>query len=239
MAGNLFLYFCSKDLFMNYYALIVAGGSGRRMGAGIPKQFLLLNGKPLLMHTLEAFYCYNPQMQLVLVLPTDAQLYWQELCTRHQFHIAHRVCDGGKSRFHSVQNGLKWIQEPGLVAIHDGARPLVSPAVIGRTFDAAAQYGNAVPVLPVQDSVRQLDANTNQPVSRDNLRLIQTPQTFKTLVIQQAYKQDYEPDFTDDATVVEKLGLKIHLVAGCPRNLKVTRPEDLALAEYYLQSSSH
>lgn len=213
---------------MKKYALIVAGGSGTRMGADVPKQFLLLNGRPLLMHTLEKFN----GCEIILVLPHDQFSYWQELCITYSFQLPHRLCEGGKTRFQSVQNGLDCI--PGadaLVAIHDGVRPLVHASTILQSFTTAAEKGNAVAVVELKDSIRQItNAGNTKHVNRDEYRLVQTPQTFKVSQIKQAYAQVSHQEFTDDAGVLEATGVQINLIAGSYDNLKITTPEDLKIA---------
>ncbi|MES2560556.1 MAG: 2-C-methyl-D-erythritol 4-phosphate cytidylyltransferase [Bacteroidota bacterium] len=218
---------------MQQYALIVAGGNGTRMGAEMPKQFLLLAGKPILMHTLQVFY--QVQCELVVVLPEYQFSYWQQLCETHAFTIPHQVVAGGHTRFHSVQNGLAVIPEQTLVAIHDGVRPCVSEMVIQATFDTAAKKGNAVAAVRPKDSIRLIDDEDNHSVNREYYRLVQTPQTFQSTLIKRAYAQSSHTDFTDDAGVLEAAGTAIHLVDGDYRNIKITTPEDLVVAEQFLK----
>lgn len=216
------------------YVIIVAGGKGMRMGAEIPKQFLPLNGKPVLMHTLERFYRYNADLNLIVVLPAAQQSYWQELCAAHHFGIAHRVVDGGETRFHSSLNGLAAIDdnETGIVAIHDGVRPLVSTAVIERCFAAARTFGSAIPVMPVVDTLRMKAADgSERNVDRSRYCIVQTPQTFDIALAKRAFQQPYNEAFTDDASVVEQLGAKVQTVEGNRENVKLTTPFDLRIAE--------
>lgn len=220
---------------MNRYALIVAGGSGTRMGSDIPKQFLVLAGKPVLMHTIERFISFDLSIKIFIVLPEDQLDYWEDLKKKYSFSIPHTVAAGGPSRFHSVRNGLERIENEGFTAIHDGVRPLVSKDTIKRCFDAAEKFGNAVPVISPADSVRMITEQGNLPVNRQYLRIVQTPQVFDTKLIKRAYLQDYSPDFTDDATILEKTGETIHLVEGNRGNMKITNPEDMALAETLLK----
>ncbi len=211
--------------------IVVAGGSGTRMGASTPKQFLLLNGKPILMHTIEQFYAYNPQISIVLVLPKNQFSNWESLCEEYCFKIKHTTVAGGDTRFFSVKNGLDSISSSGLVAIHDGVRPLVSQETISRCFTAAAQKGNAIPVIKPVESVRlQTDNNQSQSVNRDHVWLVQTPQVFSTELIKRCYQTPFSPLFTDDASVAEHNGIIINLVEGNRENIKITTPMDMAFA---------
>jgi 2-C-methyl-D-erythritol 4-phosphate cytidylyltransferase len=220
-----------KITFMNLYALIVAGGTGTRMGTDIPKQFLELAGKPVLMRTIERFRAFDKSIRIITVLPEDQLGYWDELQKKYSFSVPHTVVTGGSSRFFSVKNGLQEVEEKSLVAIHDGVRPLVSTDAIKRCFHAAEKFGNAVPVICPSDSVRMITDQGNMPVNRQYLRIIQTPQVFDAKLIKKAYLQDYSHDFTDDATLLEKTGETIHLVEGNRENIKITNPEDMAVAE--------
>lgn len=216
---------------MNLYALIVAGGSGKRMGTDIPKQFLELSGKPVLMRTIERFWSFDASIKIITVLPEDQMGYWEELQKKYSFSIPCTAVKGGSARFFSVKSGLEKIEDNSLVAIHDGVRPLVSTDTIKRCFDAAKRFGNAVPVISPADSVRMITEQGNMPVNRQYLRIIQTPQVFDSKLIKKAYLQDYSPEFTDDASLLEKTGEAIHLVEGNRENLKITNPGDLAVAE--------
>ena len=220
---------------MNKYAIIVAGGKGLRMGGELPKQFIPVEGRPVLMRTLDAFYAYDDTLQLILVLPRDHQPYWQELCREYQFAVPHRVADGGATRFHSVQNGLSLVDAPeALVAVHDGVRPFVSHEVVACCFREAELHGAVVPVIPVVETVRQLVGETSVTVNRDAYRLVQTPQTFRASLLRNAYEQPYCDAFTDDASVVEALGHAVHLVEGNRENIKLTTPYDLVVAQALL-----
>jgi len=222
---------------MHKYAIIVAGGKGERMGASTPKQFLELAGKPILMHTLEKFQDTIPLIKIILALPENQFDYWEELCYKHKFtNLPHQIVRGGETRFHSVQNALKLITEDGVVAIHDGVRPLVSNETIKRSFIEAEAKGNAIPVMEVVDSIRHFSNQTkkSEAVSRSCYKIVQTPQCFNSELILKAYEQAYDNKFTDDATVVEKLGETINLVKGNKENIKITTEADLLIAEAFL-----
>ena len=223
---------------MKKFVIIVAGGSGSRIGTEIPKQFLELAGKPVLMHTIQVFYNYDPDCELILVLPEKQWEFWNGLCLKHSFSLAHQVVSGGETRFDSVQNGLKQIQKEGIVFIHDGVRPLVSPETLGRCFESALKSGNAIPVLPVTESLRKLDGEQTISVDRNLYFNVQTPQTFRTEQILEAFRQNYDPSFTDDASVVEKAGFSISLVEGNPENIKITAPTDLIIVEALLRNKN-
>ena len=216
--------------------LIVAGGRGTRMGGPQPKQFLELAGRPVLMHTLEAFDRWDASARLIVVLPEDQIGTWKRLCEAHTFGRIHRVVAGGETRFHSVRNGLGAVASDGLIAVHDGVRPLVAPSVIAACFAAAADGGAAVPVVPVVESVREVDADGgSRPVDRTRLRVVQTPQVFRADVLRAAYCLPYDPRFTDDASVVEASGVAVRLVPGNRENIKLTTPMDLLLAEQLMR----
>lgn len=216
--------------------LIVAGGRGTRMGGPQPKQFLELAGRPVLMHTLEAFDRWDASARLIVVLPEDQIDTWKRLCEAHVFGRIHRVVAGGETRFHSVRNGLGAVASDGLIAVHDGVRPLVAPSVIAACFAAAADGGAAVPVVPVVESVREVDADGgSRPVDRTRLRVVQTPQVFRADVLRAAYRLPYDPRFTDDASVVEASGVAVRLVPGNRENIKLTTPMDLLLAEQLMR----
>lgn len=216
--------------------MVVAGGSGKRMGTEIPKQFITIAGKPLLMHTVQRFYDYDPHIFIVVVLPFGHIETWNRLCSEYRFLIAHQLIAGGEERFFSVKNGLTLIPENCLVAIHDGVRPLVSSEVIKRSFNLAARYGGAIPVISPAESLRKIISGGSLPVNRVEYRLIQTPQTFKADLLKKAYDKPFDPRFTDDATVFESAGYKVHLFVGNEENIKITRPFDLDLAGFYLNT---
>jgi len=219
---------------MKKFAIIVAGVSGNRMGTDIPKQFLELAGKPVLMHTMESFYDFDSECVLIVVLPERHREYWAGLCLKHSFSLRHQVAVGGSTRFQSVKNGLKMIEGEGIVFIHDGVRPLVSPQTIERCSRMAQKNGNAIPVLPVNDSLRRKKGPQSISVDRTLYLSVQTPQTFRCEQILQAYKQDYDSTLTDDASVAEKAGFPIFMVEGNPENIKITTPVDLIFAEAIL-----
>ncbi|MBQ5721708.1 MAG: 2-C-methyl-D-erythritol 4-phosphate cytidylyltransferase [Bacteroidaceae bacterium] len=219
---------------MDRYAILVAGGKGLRMGSGIPKQFLPLRGRPVLMHTIDVFRRTYPDIHIILVLPREQQDYWRQLCGQHGYDVAVCVADGGETRFHSVHNGLSMIPDDarGVVGVHDGVRPFVSPEAIRRCFESAEEFGAVVPVVPVVETVRQVLADgSSMTVDRNAYRLVQTPQTFDIQLLKKAYGQPFDPFFTDDASVVEAMGHPIKLVEGNNENIKLTNPADLKLAE--------
>lgn len=219
---------------MNNYVLIVAGGKGSRMGNELPKQFIPIGGKPILMHTLEAFHQWNQQASLIVVLPEEHQPYWTMLCRELGCPVPHRIANGGETRFHSVQSGLQLVDKQGWVAIHDGVRPFVSEKVIADCFAETARWGAVIPVVPLIDSIRQTTDSGSCPVDRQRYVAVQTPQVFDRELILKAYGQPYNPLFTDDASVVEAMGVAIHCVAGNRENLKITDPFDLLVAEALL-----
>ncbi len=219
---------------MKLYAVIVAGGSGKRMGAEIPKQYLELAGKPLLMRTLERFKAFNESVEIITVLPENQLRFWADLQKKYSFNIPHTLVKGGRSRFFSVRNGLKFVDIPGLVAIHDGVRPFVSIETIKRCFDIAERDGNAIPVIPPVDALRMISGKGSSPINRLLVRQVQTPQVFNAALIKKAYLQEYRPEFTDDATVLESSGVKINLVEGNRENIKITTPEDLIISNALL-----
>lgn len=259
---------------MKKYALIVAGGKGLRMGGEVPKQFICLEGKPILMWTLEAFHRYDHDLQLIVVLPHDQRSYWEALCREHHFTLPHRIADGGDTRFHSVSNGLALTLEPSaptnqptltnqhaatnqsaltnqhalmnqlapmeveesLIAVHDGVRPFVSQEVLDRCFRAAEEHAAVIPVIPVIDTLRHITQQEESvTVSRSEYRLVQTPQVFQGRLLHRAYSQPYREEFTDDASVVESLGVPVTLVEGNRENIKLTTPFDLTIGSALLR----
>jgi len=224
---------------MRTITIIVAGGSGTRFGAQLPKQFLQLGDKPILMRTIEAFgENRDGSFDVIVTLPADQLELWRRLCEKYGFAVPHRVVAGGETRWHSVKNALDSIGDVAgvdVIAVHDGVRPLATANLIRRVLEAARRDGAAIPVVPLNDSVRQLVGDgTSHALDRSLLRAVQTPQAFDARLLIEAYRQPFAPTFTDDASVVERYGHHVTLVEGEPQNLKITRPMDLALAEYLL-----
>lgn len=226
---------------MNYteYALIVAGGKGTRIKSKIPKQFLELNGLPVLMHTILAFYRYSDQIKIILVLPEDDFSTWEMLCNQYNFHKPIILQHGGESRFLSVKNGLEKIEGDGLVAIHDGVRPMVNEDIIAASFRLAAVHQCAVAAVRLKESIRMTDQDHTKAVDRSRFRLIQTPQTFRVSLIKEAYKQKEDASLTDDASVAERAGYPVSLFEGSYENIKITTHEDLVFAEALLKSRTN
>lgn len=218
---------------MKRYALIVAGGQGTRMKSTLPKQFLLVNEKPVLMHTLEQFR--NDSIEIVLVLNSDFHDYWKQLYSNYKFNVAHRLVKGGITRAESVLNGLNEIEKNSLVAVHDAVRPLVLPSLIEKLFDEAGKHGNAIPAVRLKESLRELNGNDSYAVDREQYRVIQTPQCFRTTELLEAFQNPDFNSFTDEASLYEQTGRKIHLVEGEYCNLKITFPEDLMFVAAYLK----
>lgn len=218
---------------MNEYVIIVAGGKGLRMGSDIPKQFLPIGGKPVLMRTLERFREYSDDLQIILVLPEAQQDYWQKLCEQYHFQVQYQLANGGETRFHSVQNGLALIPDDaqGVVGVHDGVRPFPSIEVIRRCYETARKAQAVIPVIPVVETVRHLEGEGSVTVPRGDYRLVQTPQTFDIQLLKAANRQPYNDGFTDDASVVESYGHQITLVEGNRENIKITTPYDIVVAE--------
>lgn len=217
---------------MKKYVIVVAGGKGLRMGGEIPKQFIPVKGKPVLMRTLETFYACDPNIELIVVLPVEQRSYWEHLCAEYGFTLSHRIAAGGETRFHSVKNGLALVEEDGVVGVHDGVRPFVSAEVIADCYAQAVTLQAVVPVTDVVETVRHLlPEGGSETVSRNDYKLVQTPQVFTVELLKRAYAQDYKPFFTDDASVVEALGQPVHLVSGNRENIKLTTPFDLKVAE--------
>ena len=216
---------------MKKHLIIVAGGKGLRMGGDIPKQFLPVCGKPVLMRTMEAFHTYDAAIHIILVLPVSQQAYWKELCQEYRFSLSHDIANGGDTRFHSVMNGLAMVEGNGWVGVHDGVRPFVSQEVIARCYEEAEACKAVIPVIDVVETVRHLTEEGSETVPRDRYKLVQTPQVFEVELLRRAYQQTYTDLFTDDASVVEALGEKVYLVKGNRENIKLTTPFDLKLAE--------
>ena len=215
------------------YVIIVAGGKGLRMGSDIPKQFLPIGGKPVLMRTLERFREYSKELNIILVLPEAQQDYWQELCKKYNFEVEYQLANGGQTRFHSVQNGLALVPDDaeGVVGVHDGVRPFPAVEVIRKCYEAARTAKAVIPVIPVVETVRHLEGEESVTVPRGDYRLVQTPQTFDIQLLKAVNRQPYNDGFTDDASVVESYGHAITLVEGNRENIKITTPYDIVVAE--------
>ncbi|WP_295669982.1 2-C-methyl-D-erythritol 4-phosphate cytidylyltransferase [uncultured Mucilaginibacter sp.] len=222
------------------YVIIVAGGSGSRMQSAVPKQFLMLNGRPVLMYTIEAFFNSASNPKIIIVIPAAYQQYWKELCAEYNFTIDHQLIAGGETRFHSVKNGLNAITQDNntLVAVHDAVRPLPGEAVINESYKQAAATGNAITAVKSRDSVRQLKNGVSISLLRDEIFLVQTPQTFQIAQLRKAYNQPFNEGFTDDASVAEAAGFPISIIEGSYRNIKITFPEDIAIAEQFMVDGS-
>lgn len=227
----------TSNLKSSNYAIIVAGGSGTRMGSAVPKQFLSVNGLPVLMHTLLAFYNSASKPHLILALPSGFHDYWKQLCDTHNFDIEHTLVTGGETRFHSVKAAFDTISKTdSLIAVHDAVRPLITGNLIDNAYQQAAEKGNTVVAVKSKDSVRQLKNNKFTSLKRDEIYLVQTPQTFQYQQLKSAYTQPFTDAFTDDASVVESAGYTIHLLEGDHQNIKITFPEDIAIAELILKN---
>ena len=220
------------------YVIVVAGGKGLRMGSDIPKQFLPISGKPVLMRTLERFHEYSAELQIILVLPETQQDYWHGLCKEYHFQVEYLLANGGQTRFHSVQNGLALVPDDaeGVVGVHDGVRPFPSVNVIRNCFETARTTKAVIPVIPVVETVRHLEGDSSVTVPRGDYRLVQTPQTFDIQLLKEANRQPYNDGFTDDASVVESYGHTITLVEGNRENIKITTPYDIVVAEAIITS---
>ena len=223
---------------MKKIAVIVAGGTGSRMNSALPKQFLLLNNKPVLFYTLDTFLKAYSDLNIILVLPEEHIAAGQEIIDAYFDYNRIQITEGGRTRFHSVQNGLQLITEESIVFVHDGVRCLLSTYLIHRCYEAALEFGSAVPVVDSKDSVRLQREDRNEAIDRNLIKMVQTPQTFHSKILLPAYKIDFKDKFTDEATVVEAFGLKIHLVEGEENNFKITRPVDILIAEQVLQLNS-
>lgn len=218
---------------MEKFVILVAGGKGLRFGGEVPKQFLPVKGRPVLVRTIDVFKKAFPEIHVVLVLSPSQQEYWKQLCKEYSFDVPLQIADGGETRFHSVKNGLSLIPDThAIVGVHDGVRPLVSEDTIFRCYETAEKEGTAVPVIPVVETVRKLEEDgKSKTVDRNLYRLVQTPQTFQVEILKKAYGQPYESFFTDDASVVEKMNVPVVLVEGNRENIKITTPSDLLFAE--------
>ena len=223
---------------MKKYVIIVAGGSGTRMQSEVPKQFIELCGKPILIHTIESFVKATSWTEIIVVLPEAHIKLWEEICLKFNFNVAHKICKGGKMRFNSVKNGLNEIHENCIIAIHDAVRPFVSTNVITNCLAEAEKYGSAIPVISIKDSIRIIDGDKSFAHNRDKIKSVQTPQCFKSDIIKKAYDCEYDDMFTDDASVVEKQNFNVRLVEGNDENIKITTSFDLIIAEAIIKSKS-
>ena len=219
---------------MKKIAVIVAGGKGTRMNSELPKQFLLLKNKPILYYTIKAFLDAYDDIEIILVLPAGHIAKGQEIIDGYFDHSRFRLCEGGRSRFHSVQNGLALIDEEAIIFVHDGVRCLLTGNLIKKCYEAAMEYGNAIPAIDCKDSLRLLTSNGNKILKRNKVKLVQTPQTFHSKILLPAFNIDYKDKFTDEASVVEEFGLKVNLIEGEENNIKITTPFDIQLAENLL-----
>lgn len=220
---------------MKKFAIIVAGGTGTRMKGDVPKQFMLLSGKPVIQYSIEAFHLFDPSMQIILVVHPDFKAYWEKLCLEHKMVIPHRVVTGGKTRFDSVKNGLGLIEDDGLVAIHDAARPVIDAGFVSQLFSEAGTYGSAIPGIALNDTIRVIEGDTSEQLDRRFLRAMQTPQVFKVSELKRAYTQSFTQLFTDDASVMQAAGFPLHLADGRKDNIKITHIQDIAVAEVLLK----
>lgn len=223
---------------MDTYIVIVAGGKGSRMKASLPKQFLEIDGIPLLYHTLKNFHAFNPRFRFVLVLPRESIPFWKEIVKKMELKIPHKTVAGGATRAQSTLNGLAQVPDESMVAVHDGVRPLVSHDTISRCLETAMEKGNAIPVWEVYETLRSTDDSSSRAVDREKFRAVQTPQVFHASLLKRAFEQFGTQDFTDEASMVEKMGIKINLVPGNRENIKITDSFDLKLAEFLLQVKS-
>ena len=219
---------------MKKIAVIVAGGKGTRMNSDLPKQFMLLKNKPILYYTINAFLSAFDDVEIILVLPVEHMGKGQEIIDGYFESSRFRLCEGGRSRFHSVQNGLALVNEESIIFVHDGVRCLLTGNLIQKCYEAAIEYGNAIPAIDSKDSLRLITSNGNKILKRNKVKLIQTPQTFHSKILLPAFKIDYKNTFTDEASVVEAFGLKVNLIEGEETNIKITTPFDIRLAENLL-----
>ncbi len=220
---------------MGKYAIIVAGGTGTRMKGEVPKQFMLLNGKPVILYSIEAFNACDTAVQIILVVHPDYLNYCKQLCEEFKIPGPLKIVAGGETRFDSVKNGLKFIDADGLVAIHDAARPVITAEFISSLFSEAEKYGSAIPGIPLNDTIRVIEGDTSRQIDRTFLRAMQTPQVYKITELKKAYEQPFLPFFTDDASVMQSAGFHLHLTEGSALNIKITNPEDIILAETFLK----
>jgi 2-C-methyl-D-erythritol 4-phosphate cytidylyltransferase len=220
---------------MDLTVIVTAGGIGNRMGASLPKQFLLLNNRPILFHTIESFFTFDAKAQILVTLPEDWIPYWNELCEEYNFTIQHEVISGGQERYDSIKHALK-VTKGDKVLVHDGVRPLVSERVIRNVLDSVNANNGVVPVLPLKSSIRKGTENESKAVNRSEYWMVQTPQGFSREVIKKAYDYPFSEDITDDSSLVAKAGYNIELVQGEEENIKITTPFDLVIAAKIIES---
>ncbi len=221
---------------MNKYVIIAAGGIGTRMKSPIPKQYLSVNDVPIIIHTINKFQFAVPGIHIIVVLPADKIDSWEEFCMDHNFEFNQQICAGGETRFHSIRKGLDLIHGNALVAIHDAVRPLITIALIQEVFKHAEANGNAIPVIKMDQAIRVVEGVNSKAVDRNKYRIIQTPQCFHSMMLKKAYEQNYDASFTDDATVVERMGTPINLINGDINNIKITTQQDMLIAETLIAS---
>jgi 2-C-methyl-D-erythritol 4-phosphate cytidylyltransferase len=215
---------------MNKKVIIVAGGIGKRMNSNMPKQFLKIGDEIILMRTIRVFHEFDRSMELIVTLPGAQFETWNQLCEINHFTIPHRLVKGGETRFNSVKNALNTIHQECIIAVHDGVRPLVSQKTIKNAFKKAEEKGNAIPVVPINESIRYISETENKAVARTYYKTVQTPQVFRSKLLKEAYQQEFHPDFTDDASVVESKGAFIETIEGNTENIKITTKKDLDIA---------
>ncbi len=216
--------------------IIVAGGSGTRMGASIPKQFLELDGLPIIMHTIKRFERYDANFSIIIALPKNEFERWYQLAEIHNFTKKCKIVVGGETRFNTVKNALEQIDNDSYTFVHDAVRPLVSQKTIHRCFETALKYGTSIPIVDVLESIRYVDENKHYPVARDKFKIVQTPQVFRSEILKKSYQQNFKSEYTDDASVVESSGYQIHIVEGNRENIKITTPFDLQIAEILIKN---
>jgi 2-C-methyl-D-erythritol 4-phosphate cytidylyltransferase len=221
---------------MNKYAIIVAGGTGSRMHGEIPKQFMLLCGKPVILYSMETFHAYDPSINIILVIHPDYLPLWEQQCTEFKISVPFHVVAGGETRFDSVKNGLTLLDDEGFVAVHDAARPVIDAGFISKIYSEAEKYGSAMPGVALNDTIRKINGDTSHQLDRSSLRAMQTPQVFKVSELKRAYMQSYRPAYTDDASVMQSAGFPLHLTEGKPENIKITNPLDILFAEILMKS---
>ena len=224
---------------MRNSVIIVAGGSGTRMGADIPKQFLQIDNKAIIIHTIEKFIAFDPKIEIVLVLNESFSDFWKKAVSDAAFDYPVSIAKGGVTRFHSVKNGIEMVSGAGLIGVHDAVRPLISVDCIKRSYDTALRFGTAIPCIPLKESVRQINGRMSKPLDRSGIQLVQTPQVFKAEILRNSYNTDFTDQFTGDASVVEKAGFPINIVPGDEFNMKITTREDLEIATLLLTRQTH